>query len=274
MSKVFVIDPSVCNGCHCCQIVCKDEHCGADWLPYAKSQPDTGQFWRRVDEKVRGTIPKVKISYLSHGCMHCDDCPLIDIAPDAVYKREDGLVIIDPEKAKGMRQLVEACPYDAVFWNEEHDIPQKCTGCAHLLDDGWDVPRCVDSCPHDAIRFGDEEDFRDEIAAGEVLKPEAGTNPRTYYLNLPKRFIAGCVIDSEADEVLIGATVTVQNVATGEVIAVQTDDFGDFWFKEINPGEYNIFYQMDGYLLRTDRVDAISEDKNVGYVSLYLNESL
>jgi tetrathionate reductase subunit B len=43
--KVFVIDVAVCNGCHCCQIVCKDEHVSNDWTPIAKPQPDTGQFW-------------------------------------------------------------------------------------------------------------------------------------------------------------------------------------------------------------------------------------
>ena len=43
--KVFAIDLSVCNGCYCCQIACKDEHVANDWTPYAKPQPDTGQFW-------------------------------------------------------------------------------------------------------------------------------------------------------------------------------------------------------------------------------------
>jgi tetrathionate reductase subunit B len=31
--KVFVIDGAKCNGCHSCQIVCKDEHVGNDWTP-------------------------------------------------------------------------------------------------------------------------------------------------------------------------------------------------------------------------------------------------
>ena len=43
--KVFVIDINKCNGCHNCQIVCKDEHVGNDWTPIAKPQPDIGQFW-------------------------------------------------------------------------------------------------------------------------------------------------------------------------------------------------------------------------------------
>ena len=52
--KAFVIDLSVCNGCYCCQIACKDEHAGNDWSPYAKPQPDTGQFWLGIKEKSQG----------------------------------------------------------------------------------------------------------------------------------------------------------------------------------------------------------------------------
>lgn len=37
--KAFVIDVARCNGCMNCQIACKDEHCGTDWLPYAAEQP-------------------------------------------------------------------------------------------------------------------------------------------------------------------------------------------------------------------------------------------
>ena len=39
-------------------------------------------------------------------------------------KRDDGIVIFDPEKSKGQRQLVDACPHGAVWWNEEKQIPQ------------------------------------------------------------------------------------------------------------------------------------------------------
>lgn len=109
-------------------------------------------------------------TYVMHRCQHCDNAPCMKAAPDAVYKREDGLVIIDPVKAEGKRELVDACPYGAIFWNEELSIPQKCTGCAHLVDEG-ELPHCVDVCPHEALRFGDEEDFADEIAKAEAIVP-------------------------------------------------------------------------------------------------------
>ncbi|MBO6010468.1 MAG: 4Fe-4S binding protein [Oscillospiraceae bacterium] len=31
--KAFVIDVSKCNGCHNCQLACKDEFVGNDWPP-------------------------------------------------------------------------------------------------------------------------------------------------------------------------------------------------------------------------------------------------
>ena len=54
--KTFVVDVSRCNGCHNCQIVCKDEHVGNDWTPIAKPQPDTGQFWMKLTEHDRATL--------------------------------------------------------------------------------------------------------------------------------------------------------------------------------------------------------------------------
>ena len=139
----------------CCQIACKDEHVANDWTPYAKPQPDTGQFWIGITELVRGQVPKVKVTYIPKMCHHCDDAPcMADCKPEAIYKRDDGLVIIDPEKCTGCKLCKDACPHDAIFFNEHLNIAQKCTGCAHLLDNDeeWEVPRCVDQCPTDALR--------------------------------------------------------------------------------------------------------------------------
>lgn len=55
--KSIVVDLNRCNGCHNCQIACKDEHCGNDWSPIAAAQPMTGQFWCRVNQRERGRVP-------------------------------------------------------------------------------------------------------------------------------------------------------------------------------------------------------------------------
>ena len=136
--KAFVIDVSICNGCYCCQIACKDEHVGNDGLPYARPQPDTGQFWMKLKEYIQGTFPKVKMHYIPVMCMHCDNAPCLSscLVEGAIYKGEDGLIIIHPE---------------------------KCTGCAHLLDNHWKEPRCVDACPTGALRFVEETELKDMI---------------------------------------------------------------------------------------------------------------
>ena len=271
MAKVFIFDSAKCNGCRNCQLACKDEHVDNEWLPYAMPQPDTGQFWTSIEEKVRGQVPKVKLSYIAKRCQHCDDAPCMKVAPEAVYKREDGLVIIDPEKAKGKKELVDACPYNAIFWNYELEIPQKCTGCAHLLDDGWTVPRCVDACAHDVLRFGDEEEFAEELKNAEILRPDLNTQPSVVYLNLPKRFIGGEIADLEADEVIIGAKVVLTNKETGETRETTSDWFGDFWFKQIEAAEYTISVEAEGYLPRTvkDFISTVDKDLNVGTIAMY-----
>jgi tetrathionate reductase subunit B len=268
--KAFVIDVSICNGCYCCQIACKDEHVGNDWTPYAKPQPDTGQFWLKQNEFIRGTVPKVKMHYIPVLCMHCDEAPCIPACKaGAIYKRDDGIVIIDPEKCTGARQCIDACPYDVIYFNSDLNISQKCTFCAHLLDDGWKEPRCVDACPTDALRFGEEADLKEWIGKAEVLHPEYKAKPRVYYIGLlNKYFVAGAVYDPEEDECLEGATATLTNAA-GKKFTVKTDNFGDFWFERMEPGTYSLSIEKSGYLPRTiDAIDA-SKDVNVGDLELY-----
>ena len=244
--KVFVVDISKCNGCYNCQVVCKDEHVGNDWMPYARPQPDTGQFWSKVTEYERGTVPQVKIAFVPQLCMHCADAPCIKVCPThAISQRNDGLVLIDPAKCGGHRQCIDACPYGAIYYNKELNIAQKCTGCAHLLDRGWPIkePRCVDACILGAMKFGEEADFKDVIAKAEILHPEYGLKPRVYYLNLPKRFIAGTVYDPATKEVVIGATCTLSG--DGAATAT-TNDWGDFWFDGLKVGTFSLKIEAAG----------------------------
>jgi len=268
--KVFIVDVSKCNGCYNCQIVCKDEHCGNDWTPYAKPQPDTGQFWLKVMERVHGSVPKVKMSYVAKMCMHCENAPCMkNCKENAIYRREDGLVMINTEECSGCMNCVDDCPYGVIFYNEDLKLAQKCTGCAHLLDKGWAVPRCVDACMTDALRFGEEEEFKELIANAQVMHEDWGTSPRVYYMNMPKKFIAGTLFDPEADEVLIGAEMTLQNEATGQVFKVQTDGFGDFWFKNLDVGNYTLWATMNGYMTKVIEHINTEKDVNVGDITLY-----
>jgi Fe-S-cluster-containing dehydrogenase component len=262
--KIFVIDQARCNGCFGCQIACKDEHCGNDWPGYQRPQPETGHFWCRVDQTTHGQIPKVKVEYKPLICNHCDDPACAQIA--AVTKRSDGLVVIDPDKAIGHRELVDACPYGAIYYNAELDLPQKCDGCAHLVDAG-EIPHCVDLCIPEALRFGEEEDFASQLADAVTLPAQAGCKPRVYYLNSPGLFIAGEVYDSQTDEVIIGATITL-DLPDNTALQTTSDDFGDFWFRSLRPGMYTLAISAEGY--RGIEGIAVSLDKstNIGAFDL------
>ncbi|MGV8084111.1 MAG: 4Fe-4S dicluster domain-containing protein [Coriobacteriia bacterium] len=262
--KVFVVDVARCNGCHNCQIACKDEHCGNSWMPYAKSQPDTGHFWLKMQETEHGQIPKVKLEYKPLLCMHCDNPPCAG-AGDAVAKREDGLVALDPARATD-KTYVDACPYGAIYWNEMLGIAQKCTGCAHLVDEGQ-LPHCVDVCPTGALRFGEESDFAQEIEAAEVIGAEFGTKPRVYYLNMPKFFISGDVWDSNADEIIEGAKVTLSNEG-GVVAQTTSDDFGDFWFRKLTAGTYDVKVEADSFATVEKKGIVLDRSLNIGDFAL------
>ena len=111
----------------------------------------------KVTDIVQGTVPKVRVRYMHDICQHCDEAPCITACKTkAIYKREDGIVIIDPEKCTGNRNCLDACPYGVIYFNTDLNIAQKCTFCAHLLDKDWKEPRCVDACPTGALTFGEE----------------------------------------------------------------------------------------------------------------------
>ncbi len=265
--KTFVLDLDICNGCYCCQIACKDEHVGNDWMPYARPQPDTGQFWIRLNETTRGTVPKVRVSYFPQMCMHCEDAPCMKICvPGAIYRRTDGLVIVDPDKCTGCKLCPDSCPHEALFFNEGMNLAQKCTGCAHLLDDGWDVPRCVDACASGALHFGEEEDLKELIAKADE-QPE-GCKGRVVYINRPKTFVAGTLYDPKEKEVIIGAACTLTDQASRDSYHVETDGFGDFWFEGLPQGRtFSLKFETHGKSKTIDTIDAAA-DVNLGDIAM------
>jgi Fe-S-cluster-containing dehydrogenase component len=249
----MVIDITRCTGCYNCFLACRDEFAGNEYPPYAAAQPMSGQNWLRVIERERGQYPKVKVAYTPVTCMHCEDALCIRMAQNnAVYRRPDGIVIIDPVKAKGQKQIVSACPYRVIEWNEEKQLPQKCIFCAHMLDKGEKEPRCVESCPTGALLFGDLDDPQSEVAKAmgsgktEILHPEYGMKERVRYISLAKKFVAGTVIYGDTDECAGGLTVTLSG--DGQTRTAQTNNFGDFEFEGLPDNvSYTVKVGAPGY---------------------------
>ena len=251
----LLIDVTKCSGCYNCFLACRDEFFDNDYSPYSAPQPLDGQFWMKINEVERGTYPKPRLDYIPTPCMHCEDAPCVAASADeAVYRRADGIVIIDPQKAKGQKRIVNSCPYRLIHWNPDLDIPQKCTLCAHRLDEGEKAPRCVDACPTGALVFGDLDDPNGEIAKltaefeVESYHPEYGAAPSVKYIGLPKRFIVGEVVKrDDPGECAEGVIVTLIEGNT-VVDETATDSYGDFEFEDLENGRaYNVRLELDGY---------------------------
>ena len=183
----MIIDVAECTNCNLCTLAAMDEYVGNAWPGYSAPMPKHGHKWINILQKERGQVPMIDIAYVPTMCNHCDDPPCMAKAGDAVKKRADGIVLIDPEKARGRKDLVEACPYGHIWWNDELQLPQIWPFDAHLIDQGWQQTRGQQSCPTGAMRAIKVED--EEMArlardqALEVMKPELGARPRVYYLH-------------------------------------------------------------------------------------------
>ena len=263
--RYMVIDVGLCHDCNNCFIACKDEFVMNDWMPHSKAQPRHGPRWMNIERKERGQFPRIDCAFLPMPCQHCEDASCAKAFPGCVEKRGDGIVLINPVKSKGEKGMVDSCPYGAIYWNENEDIPQKCTMCAHLLDNGWDMPRCVHSCPTGAMAFYTVDAAEmDSIIAEEKLeqyRPEHETSPNVYYKNLykfTKCFITGGVLKN--GDCLEGAAVALKGDATAEQV---TNYFGDFKFDSLLPGTYTIV--VNGKDIKTV---TINESLNVGNIEV------
>ena len=243
---VMLVDMDKCNQCYACALACKDEHFGNDFLPVTLGIQELGEDWVRMHIEERGNGSKLRVDCWPEFCRHCAE-PECAKANDAVYKREDGIVIIDPEKAKGGKKLTEACPFGAIAWNEEKGLPQKCTLCAHLLDAGESAPRCVEACPNGSLKFGDLSDQESAVAKllsdNPELKEQSGA---VRYYNRPGRFIAGSVYLDEA-QAAIGAQVCLSENGS-EIARTVTNGFGDFVFNNLPEDKaFKVEIALDGY---------------------------
>jgi ferredoxin len=184
----------------------------------------------------------------------------------AIYKRPDGIVMIDPVKSKGQKDVIKACPYGVIRWNEELQIPQKCTLCAHLVDDGWEKTRCVQSCPTGAlsVRHAEDAEMKKIIEAEKlkVYQPQYKTGPHVYYKNLyrfTRCFVGGSIAIrlNGKEECAEGAKVALINATNDKIGECVTDNYGDFKFDNLeeNSGKYTLRIVHRGYDEKSVEVD-------------------
>jgi len=182
----MAINLTRCVGCYACVIACKTEH----FLP-----PDVA--WNRVAiSEVEGINKQIYPTL----CNHCEDPSCVDVCPTgATSRREDGIVVVDPDICIGCRSCMIACPYQVRVYNEEPGeyyprqgltpyeemrekvyplqlgTVSKCNFCAERVDRALDnglipgvdrsvTPACVNACPAHARIFGDLDDPESEVS--------------------------------------------------------------------------------------------------------------
>ena len=265
----MVIDVTRCDGCYNCFIACKDEYAQQARAGYTAPQPMTGQEWMHIVGKERGQFPKVKQDYIPTPCMQCENATCMEGTAGA-YRREDGIVMLDPEKSKGQPEVVTKCPYRRIYWNAQESVGQKCTFCAHLLDAGWKEPRCVEACPTGTLIFGDLDDPNSDVSKAwkkaEAMHPEYKLGENVRYIGLPRNFVAGSVAYAAKDECAKG--VTVQLVGEDSTMTTETDAFGDFEFEGLPANAtYKVKISAPGYAPREIEVKT-SRSINLGDIVL------
>ena len=273
----LIVDVANCTNCNLCTLVLQDEHVGNAFPGFAEEMPKHGHRWIDIKRRERGSAPMTDVAYLPVMCQHCDDAPCIAAAEnDAIQKRPDGIVVIDPEKAKGQKQIVDACPYGAVWWNEEKQVPQHWFFDAHLLDAGWAEPRCVTVCATGAlkaVKADDTEMARIAEEEGlEPLRPDLATRPRVHYKNLwryDKHFVGGTVSAERGGVIdcVEGARVTLTRGAEtlGETT---TDGFGDFKIDRLDAGDgYALRVEAEGFDPRSTDIELV-DSVNIGEIRL------
>ena len=174
----MVIDTRKCTGCHACTVACK-----------AEFEVPLGSHRSWVEYVEKGTYPNVSRSFVPRLCNQCSDPHCVSVCPtNATYKRkEDGIVVVDPDICIGCKYCMQACPYDARFINPNTGTADKCDFCLHRVTKGLE-PSCVNTCQGRARIFGDLNDPNSEVAklvATEpvtVLRQEMGTKPNVFYI--------------------------------------------------------------------------------------------
>ncbi|MCD6523505.1 MAG: ferredoxin [Thermococcus sp.] len=132
--KTVFIDFSKCIECRACEVACEREHNGRSFINVFE--------WEEM-------------AAMAFNCRHCENAPCVEICPtNALYRDEDGAVLLAPQKCIGCLMCGIVCPFGVPQLDAINGIMMKCDLCADRRAEGK-LPACVETCPTDALLFGD-----------------------------------------------------------------------------------------------------------------------
>jgi Fe-S-cluster-containing dehydrogenase component len=124
-----------CWGCRTCEVACKQENRAADGVRLIRIREDGPT---QVDGRWH-------FLFRADRCRHCGSPPCVEACPvGAIAKRPDGVVVLERGDCVGCRACLDACPYDAVSFDEAGNVAAKCNLCHHRVDRGL-LPACADN---------------------------------------------------------------------------------------------------------------------------------
>jgi len=161
----LMIDEYACWGCMACEAACKQEH----------NPPDGVRLIKITEQWSQSAEGNLNFTFRVTLCRHCDDPPCAEACPEeAIFKRDDGIVILKGELCSGCGACIDACPYGAIDFDTDQGMARKCDLCYHRVDQGL-LPACADNvCPAHCIYFGDPEKMGHRISSE---APPTGPEP-------------------------------------------------------------------------------------------------
>lgn len=134
-----------CVSCHTCEIACAEKHSDGGTIEEILYEVPVPQ------SRLHIVMRKAKLHLRK--CVHCKKPKCVDACEEgAITKQDDGVVAIDEGKCTGCWSCIEACPFEAIFKDEERNVPIRCDLCMDI-----EVPACVSSCHTNALAIEEGE---------------------------------------------------------------------------------------------------------------------
>jgi Fe-S-cluster-containing dehydrogenase component len=130
------IEEALCWGCKTCEVACKQEN-GA---PTGVKLIEIEEWGPRLAEE-----GQLEFSFRVSRCRHCEDAPCAEAcAEGAIDTRADGIVVLDQSGCTACLACIDACPYQAISFDDQRGVAAKCNLCHHRIDQGL-LPACADN---------------------------------------------------------------------------------------------------------------------------------
>jgi anaerobic carbon-monoxide dehydrogenase iron sulfur subunit len=132
MGKVLIVSPEKCTGCRTCEMAC--------------SFSKTNSF---NPQKAAVTVFQYDEAAISVPvmCMQCEEPACMKVCTvGAIYKDENGTVLVDKKKCIGCKLCISACPFGNMSFNADEKTMVKCDLCGGS-------PKCAELCTSGTIQF-------------------------------------------------------------------------------------------------------------------------